>query len=582
MLGKTSAIYEVFGSELEIVKMIDHLAKLHPCEIAIESASETVRYCDLVCASRDLAERIVKTIEPNGFVGIEANRDPVAIIAILAALRAQRPFVVIDPRDGDELNQRKISELRLNHFIRADSPVSAVALSPTPKAWNNGKVFSPREELTTLQGQIAYAIHTSGSTGKPKCVLVGYEGLSAVIKDHVRRLDIGLRSRTLQFAKLTFDGCLTEIFWTLCAGGCLVLVDEVELMPGEQLQETLEHHHITHLKTTPFALTATQPSNRMRLQHVINGGGACRQSSVKKWGSIATFHNAYGCTETTICNLLSDGLVEESCNDGIPLGRTVGNCQIQIDCDDASSLASRGELVVTGDSVGIGYLCEDGVEAFQNANGKSIYFSGDLVEKRSNEIYFVERIDRQVKVRGYRIDPGEIEDLICQIEGIDEAVIDSDRHVSEDGDDAADTLLCYFQGEAQTRTLREFLNSQLPHYKVPSVFKRLTSLPYTKNGKVDRNALQDLRVVKEPDTNDLSPREEILDLVRHLTGTEDAAEEDNFFDIGGDSASAIILLKKLKELGWTTAGVRDVIRAEQLRDLISGVEESEETARCVV
>lgn len=582
MLGKTSATYNIFGSELEIVKMIDHMAKLHPCKIAIESSSEAVSYCDLVCASRDLAERIVETIEPGGFLGIEANRTPVTIIAILAALRAQCPFVVIDSRDGDELNQHKISELRLNHFLHADAPISAVELSPTPKAWNNGKVFSPREELTTLQGQIAYAIHTSGSTGKPKCVLVGYDGLSAVIKDHVRRLDIDLRSRTLQFARLTFDGCLTEIFWTLCAGGCLVIVDEAELMPGERLQETLERHHITHLKTTPFALTATQPSSGMQLQHVVNGGGACRQSSVKKWGRIATFHNAYGCTETTICNLLSDGLEEESCNDGVPLGCPVGNCQVQIDCDDPGSLASRGELVVIGDSVGIGYLSEGGLETFQNANGKSVYFSGDLVEKRSNEIYFVERIDRQVKVRGYRIDPGEIEDLICQIDGVDEAVVVADRHVPEDEDSEVDALLCYFQGEVQTRTLRECLNSQLPHYKVPSVFKRLFRLPYTKNGKVDRNALQKFRGPKEPDTNDLSPREEILNLVSHLTGTEDVVEEDNFFDIGGDSASAIILLKKLKELGWTTAGVRDVIRAEQLKDLISEVERLEETTRCVV
>src|SRR5262249_38704053 len=163
-----------------------------------------------------------------------------------------------------------------------------------------------------------------------------------------------------------FDGCITEIFWTLTAGARLVVLDEAYLVPGAALQGTLERFGVTHLKTTPFALTVTEPSQAMRLRHVINGGGACRLSVIKKWPAVAIFHNAYGLTETTVCNLLTGALEPDGCRERVPLGEPVGDCGYYLRAVDEEGEACekgevtgtaanegavrRGELVITGNS----------------------------------------------------------------------------------------------------------------------------------------------------------------------------------------------------------------------------------------
>jgi hypothetical protein len=155
---------------------------------------------------------------------------------------------------------------------------------------------------------------------------------------------------------------------------------------------------------------------------------------------------------------------------------------------------------------------------------------------------------------------------------------------SHDGaaDGAADALVCYYRGDLDPRAVREHLEGVLDPYKVPSVFTHVEAFPYTPNGKVDRDALQARRAaaaVRDRLAADAAgrgpatPREEVLRLVRMLTGVQDVRLDDNFFEVGGDSASTVVLVNKLKQLGWVDAGVRDVLRAENLRDLADVLEE---------
>lgn len=564
----------------DLSEAVDTMVALHPDQPALECKAGSLSYRQMGEAVAALAAELEREVIPDGFVAIEAQRSPVAVIGMLAALRTRRPFVVIDPRDGDEANRRKVALMSLTRIVREKTTLRP-RLTELPASWGRVEDATPRADLGRWAGNVAYAIHTSGSTGEPKCVLVGRGGLGAVIEDHVRKLDVGPQSRTLQFARLTFDGCLTEIFWTICGGGTLVMVDETALAPGAVLQETLERLSITHLKTTPFALTSTAPTDQMRLRHVINGGGACRRGNVERWSRYAVFHNAYGCTETTICNLLSGELSAASCVDGIPLGQPVGLTQVDIVPDRSVPDDTRGELVITGPAVGIGYLQDDGVDVFLGPMGEALYRTGDLVERRGNALYYVERIDRQMKVRGYRIDPGEVEDVVCRFDGVEEAVVLAESHTDPADTDGADALVCYVQGTVDTRDLRAHLEARLAPYKVPSIFKHVDAMPYTANGKVDRAALYALRMASGP-TITTTPHDAILALVAQLTGTEDVTRGDNFFDVGGDSASSLVLLQKLKELGWVTAGVRDVIRAPDLGALIDSVERQAEAAECVV
>jgi len=563
-----------------VLDAVERAVRECPERSAIETEGERICYLDFRLEFRDFATRLEALTAPGEFIGIMANRTAASIIAMVGALAAGRPFVFIDPRDNESSNRLKVSSLGLRAIAGDPSSPRTPVLAEIPAEWRaetRGHRVSPGGDLTARHGRIGYAIHTSGSTGEPKCVLVRADPLAPMIRDHVRRLDLSPRSRTLQFARLTFDGCITEILWTLAAGACLVIPRQERVSPGPMLQETLEDLQVTHLKTTPFALTVTQPTRAMSLEHVINGGGACRPSVVRKWSSVTAFHNAYGTTETTVCNFLSGRLDPSDCAESVPLGDLVGDCGYQIvplppDAreDLTDPRASRGELVITGESVAVGYLTTDGVQLFTDGLASRTYRTGDIVEHRDGRVFFVDRLDRQLKVRGYRLDPGEIEAAACRLPGVMDAVVVAESH--EDGpgaEDPADALVCYYQGDMAPRQLRSHLDAVIDPYKVPSLIQQVERLPYTKNGKVDREALRTVRSSSAAAFPVGSPEEQVLHLVRRLTGVSDAGLDENFFNIGGDSASTLVLVSKLKELGWMDAGVRDVLRAESLQDLIS-------------
>ncbi|MEU1039664.1 non-ribosomal peptide synthetase [Streptomyces sp. NPDC005551] len=566
---------------MTVVDEIDRAIQDFPDGPAVRTAERTFSYREFGQLADDFARRVAARTEPGEFVGIRSHRDIGAVVAIVGALKARRPFVVVDDRDSAASNAAKVRLLGLRTMADATSPDGHVALGEVPVAWlptgrtaPDGRPVGGPLPAGTDAG---YAIHTSGSTGEPKCVLVGAEALAPVIRDHVERLEVGPGSRTLQFARLTFDGCLTEILWTLSAGACLVVLDESRLTPGSVLAETLEQFGITHLKTTPYALTVTEPTPGMRLRHVINGGGPCRPSVIRTWATVTAFHNAYGLTETTVCNLLTEPLAPGTCRHAVPLGSVVGDCAYHlrpVDGDVAGDVAGdRGELVVTGASVALGYLTEDGLAPFREPGSEGVYATGDIVEERDGALYFVERVDRQVKVRGYRLDPGEIENAVCRLDGVLDAVVVAEAHDGAEGSDP-DVLVCYYRGDGDPRTLRGQLENTLDPYKVPSVLDRVATFPHTPNGKIDRDALRTgrretaLRAILHSE-----PELRVLHLVRSLTGVQDVELDDNFFDVGGDSASAVVLVNRMRGLGWVDAGVRDVLRAENLRVLAEQLQE---------
>ncbi|MGW8327156.1 non-ribosomal peptide synthetase [Streptomyces sp. NPDC055897] len=563
-----------------VVDAIDRAVREFPDHDALRTADASITYREFGTRVEEFASRLRDLTAPGEFIALESGRGPAAVIAMAGALKAARPFVFVDDRDSASSNAEKTGLLGVRLMARGPHGDRPAQFAPIPDDWHTRDgvpVAAGRRtpQLPFAAGEIGYAIHTSGSTGTPKCVLVRTAPLTPVIRDHVTRLRVGPDSRTLQFARLTFDGCITEILWTLTAGGCLVVLDEEHLAPGAVLRDTLERFAITHLKTTPFALTVTEPSDAMRLEHVINGGGPCRPAVIRTWSKVASFHNAYGLTETTVCNLLSDALDPDECRDAVPLGDLVGDCGYLVRepvTGATGDRVRRGELVVTGASVAAGYLTAQGVRPFLGPDGTRAYATGDLVELRDGRLHFVERLDRQVKVRGYRLDPGEIETAVCRHPDVRDAVVVAEAH--DDGDPAdLDTLVCYYRGDPGPRTVRRHLEGLLDPYKIPSVLERVDAFPHTVNGKVDRDALRSGRRSHATEGAPDTPDEQVLRLVRTLTGVEDARLDDNFFDVGGDSASAVVLVSGLKKLGWADAGVRDVLRAAELRDLADRLRE---------
>ncbi len=570
-----------------LLNALEQIFQSQPERPALETAQGILTYADLNQLTDKLSNVFYKTTEVGEFIGIEAAKDAYAIVAMIAALRAKRPFVMIDPRDSKTSNQKKVKLLRVNVLAVKGNKFGEVELSNTLKylSPSESTVQCVRDDLIPFSSSIIYAIYTSGSTGEPKCVLIEKGPLAPVIYDHVKKLELSVKSRTLQFARLTFDGCITEILWTITSGACLIILDEHYLMPGETLQTTLEEFKITHLKTTPFALTMTKPTVKMVIQHVINGGGACRQAMIKAWSKFASFHNAYGTTETTVCNLLTTPLNPEECFDGIPMGDIVGDCEYELvpRNNNNSQIASRkGELVITGSSVALGYLSEEKLTRFLDDNNLPKYFTGDIVEHRGEHLYFIERRDRQLKIRGYRIDPGEIESVACRLTSVSEAVAMASSYESNTDNLSDEALIFHYVGEIDQKALRRYLEAELDSYKVPSIFNKVREFPYTKNGKVDREALKQMTSTSSNNKKENTCDHPIIELTKTLTGVQDVSEEDNFIDVGGDSASTLVLIAKLKELGWTDVGVKDIFQASSLKTLINQLSTREEASSCVV
>lgn len=566
---------------ITVMDAFERAVREFPDSVAVQTAGRTVDYREFGGLVEGVARRLRDRVPPTAFVGILAERGIGAVVAMLGAMRARRPFVLLDGRDTTASNSAKVGLLDVQVLARPDA-AGDVELTKVPAQWcGAGPARRPATDgLSRTEGEVCYAIYTSGSTGEPKCVLVRAAPLDAVIGDHVERLAVGPGCATLQFARLTFDGCITEILWTLTAGARLVVLEEAYLAPGAALRDTLEQFGITHLKTTPFALTVTEPTAAMRLEHVINGGGTCRLSTVRSWSAVASFHNAYGLTETTVCNLLSPPLDPGDCLGSVPLGEPVGEFGYHLrpvaDTTAPEGGVRRGELVLTGPAVAIGHLTDRGLRAFVLPDGTREYATGDVVELRGGQLYFIERVDRQVKVRGYRLDPGEIENAVCRLDSVQEAVVVAETHTGPDST-GADALVCYYQGGPDARAVRRHLDALLDPYKVPSVLERIEAFPYTPNGKLDRDALRARRRAADPPDRpgSASAGGQVLQLVRRLTGTGDVELEDNFFDVGGDSASAVVLVTRLRDWGWIDAGVRDVLRAENLRVLADRLPEAD-------
>lgn len=541
---------------------------------AVRTNDESVTYNELGKLIDEFSSSLRDRTTEGDFIGITSERCLSAIVAMLSSLTTRRAFVFIDQTDSDEKNADKAERLNIRWVVNCSASPRDPNLTELPNNWDRTRSETPNDAGSNRALQkAAYAIYTSGSTGEPKCVLVAPDALGPIIAAHVSVLGLKTGKRTLQFARLTFDGCITEILWTLTSGATLVVLDESKLSPGSILQSTLEANGITHVKTTPFALTSTEPSPEMALEHVINGGGACRPAAVKKWSQFSAFHNSYGLTETTICNFLSRPIVPSDCEVAVPLGDFVGEGTFSIKQHSHElNRSGRGELVLHGDCVALGYLHERGFMSFAEENGSRLFETGDLVESLDEKVFFVERVDRQLKIRGFRIDPGEVENSACQIDEVEEAIALQEDYANDDGN----ALVLYFRGDnISERMIREHLVKSLDAYKVPSIVSKIEEIPYTANGKVDKDALKHTRLLKSNDSNTNNfVAHPVIASIQNLTGINDVSGDDNFFDLGGDSASALVLVEDLKKMGWKTAGVKDVLRAADVNSLIDDVEEA--------
>ncbi|MBD2816128.1 amino acid adenylation domain-containing protein, partial [Xenorhabdus sp. Flor] len=595
-----------FPQDALIHQLFETQAAQHPDTIAVLFEEQTISYGELNIRANRLAHYLITLgVRPDDRVAICVERSPEMVVGLLAILKAGGAYVPLDPAYPAE---------RLAYMLEDAAPVVLLTQTLLMQTTQPDRLASPTftvtfddlEQFLTAQPthnpdvqtlgltshHLAYVIYTSGSTGMPKGVMVEHRGLTNLIVTQQNTLAITSNSRILQFASNSFDACIWECCMALLSGACLHLASRIALLPGVALLETLEIQAITHVLLPPAALAAldTIPAT---LETLLVGGEACPSSQVKRWATERRMINAYGPTESTVCSAMY--LCNSQEEGAPPIGHPIANTQIYIldPHGQPVPLDAIGEIYIAGVGVARGYLNRPELTAerflpdpFSADPGARMYKTGDLGRWRSDgNIDYLGRNDFQVKLRGFRIEPGEIEAKLMQCHGVKDAVV----LVREDEPNQK-RLVAYLcplaGGELIPAELRQQLAQHLADYMLPSAFVTLEAFPLTPNGKLDRQALPapDLSaVVARGYEAPFSETEIILAQIwQDLLKVEQVGRYDHFFELGGHSLLAVQLTSRVRQTLARELPIQQLFTCPLLADLAQVLTHASATEQIVI
>jgi len=551
-----------------------------PKAVAAVFRGEELTYRELNRRANLLAHYLSKRgVGPDVPVGICLERSLEMAVALLGILKAGGAYLPLDPtypkaRLAFMLADTEAPVVVTTERLRESLPEYAgtvVCLDANRSAITGEAEENPAGE-TTLD-HLAYIIYTSGSTGTPKGVLVTHRGLVNHNTTAVELYRLQPGDRMLQFSSLNFDMTVEEIFPTWLAGATLVFRDNDTLMSGREFSEWLARQRVTVLDLpTAFwhewvhALTQAGEALPPDVRLVIVGGEKALASAYADWrrlaGGSVRWLNTYGPTEATVIATVYDPAADPSgLREGqeLSIGRPIANMQAYIlDAEgQPAPVGVAGELYLGGAGVARGYLHRPELTAeqfvphpFSDVPGARLYRTGDLARRRADgNIEFLGRIDDQVKVRGFRVEPGEIEALLNGHPAVRESVVIGR---AAEGGTALVAYVVPRDGQWVTvADLQAFVKERMPEYMAPTAFIILDSLPLMANGKVDRRALPAPETA--PDRREhVPPRDELemqlVQIWQAVLGVEAVSVTDDFFELGGHSLLAVRLFTMIERM----------------------------------
>jgi amino acid adenylation domain-containing protein/non-ribosomal peptide synthase protein (TIGR01720 family) len=578
-----NATQEPLPPNLCIHELVKDTATRYAAQSALRDEQRTVTYAELEVEASALARRLVAAgVSRHDRVGIAVQRSADMVVSLLGVLKAGAAYVPLDveyPADrlAFMLEDAEIRWVLTDRVGQSRLPARA---GTTLLLLDDVLASAPTEFLTALprcSGEdCAYVIFTSGTTGRPKGVEVRHRGLSNVILSQTKNLRLTPESRVVQFASLSFDASAWEIFSTLVAGATLELGSTTSLSPGAPLHAFLTERGVTHA-TLPGSVVARFSADVPQLQTLTVAGEACPVELMRKWRGGRRFINAYGPTENSIC---ATTYVCDSTSEQALIGKPIPNVQAYIlDAELAPCpIGVPGELYLGGESLARGYLNrpELTAERFPELElplvGRTrLYRTGDLARWRDDgNIEFLGRTDHQVKIRGHRIEIGEVEACLGAHPSVRECLV-----VARPDGSGEKRLLGYVVLEAGVRedipALRAHVLSQLPAYMLPASLIALPAFPLDANGKIDRRSLPAPAATQAAHVEPRTAAELALATVwRDAFGRDELGIDDNFFELGGDSILSIQVVSKIRQLGWAL-DPNDVFRHQTIRELASVV-----------
>ncbi|MCP2340678.1 amino acid adenylation domain-containing protein [Actinomadura rupiterrae] len=566
-----------------------------PGAVAVVAGDESLTYAELNARANKLARRLgaVAPVGPGAVVAVCLPRTTAAVISVLAVLKSGSGYLPLDPDYPAARLTHMLEESRAVALItHTDSAPPLTAGLPSPPTL----LLDQQQDLTdglaehnlasgATSRDLAYVIYTSGSTGRPKGVMIEHRNIVNLVHWHANSSDhIG---RVLQYAPFTFDVSVQEIFLTLLNGGMLHLVDNAARTNPSRLADIVSDAKPTTLFLPPAAFSSylagddfASALREIRPEVVCAG----EQLQMPSESALITWqvHNQYGPTETHVAThyTLPRGLVGAA-----PIGRPVANARVVLmsENDQLVPRGSVGEIWIGGAGVGRGYLGQPDLTAERfvadpfGGPGDRLYRTGDLGRwLPDGNLEFVGRVDHQIKLRGHRIEPGEIEACLRSHPDVVDALVTADQ----DGH-GAQRLIAYLRGgHTSVEEVRQYLARYVPAYMVPTHFVTLDDFPLTANGKVDRGRLPEPEETRpELQTGYIPPRDPteaiIAGIWEDILGLDRIGVHDNFLHLGGHSLKAVAIISRIRKKIDTDVTVKELFRAQTVARLTEEIRRRE-------
>ncbi|MGB7363995.1 MAG: amino acid adenylation domain-containing protein, partial [Rhodococcus sp. (in: high G+C Gram-positive bacteria)] len=567
-----------------LVDLLDDAVASDPDAIAVDTAHAAITYAQLDASANRMARLLIsRGVGPETTVAVALPRSLHNILCIWAVARAGAAFLPIDPA---------LPAARILHLVTDSGAVLGLTDSKRARALPDAVEWLAIDTAETDRAALefsparvtdahrlapihlstpAWVVYTSGSTGLPKGVVVSNGGVGNLTRDVCVKLEIEPSSRILALASPSFDSSLFEMLSALSRSATSV-VSPPDVFGGEDLAEYMAEKRVTHVTITPAALASVECTGLDHVRHVVTAGEACPIDLVAKWAPGRRMYNAYGPTEITMISHMSRPMVAGA---PITVGTLVrGASCVVLDrwlCPVPTGVV--GELYLSGPSVARGYVGAPAVTASRFVaspyeGGARMYRTGDLVRwTADHEIAYVGRADFQIKIRGIRVELGEVDAVLGLHESVRSSVTVAHRQAA-----GVLTLASYVVlGDGRTvgsDEIHRFAVQNLPSHMVPSSVMVLDSLPITVQGKIDRAALPEPVIEVHEFRAPSMPVEEIVASVfAELLGTDRVGRDDDFFALGGNSLIATRAVARLGAALDTTVTVRTLFEAPSVSAL---------------
>jgi amino acid adenylation domain-containing protein len=530
-----------------IPRIFESVVERQPDAVALAFDGGSLTYREL----DRLANRVARRLRPGQVVAVAARPAWKMVVGMLGILKAGSTYLPVDPAEPQQRLARMMEQAGASVLLE---DVSLEGLDEAP-AWT---VEAP-----------ACLLFTSGSTGEPKGVVLSHAAILRLVFS--RQLSITPGESVGQASNLTFDAASFEIWGSLLQGATLVEIDRMLSLSPAELGGFLADRKISvlFLTTALFNRIVSEKSEIFRtLRLLLVGGETSEPESFRKVlarGAPQRLLHVYGPTESTTFATAFEVRQVAPGASTVPIGRPIDNTEVYL-LDSQGGLAPaglRGELHLGGQGLALGYAAQPGLTAerfvpnpFSSAPGARLFRTGDLGRQRQDgNIEILGRLDRQLKIRGFRVEPGEVEAALISLPSVRQALVVPGK--------TADDLVAYVVADAfQEEPLLASLRRRLPAFMIPSAILRLDALPLTAHGKIDLSALPDVAGVEDREAaQPVPPRDEMERLVagiwEEILGRRFGAHDD-FFESGGHSLHATRVISRLRAVLGAPVSVRDL------------------------